>query len=167
MCIYCHPQTDCFVVSQLFSVARHVGHFKLETRPTLCQLLNYKVLNSSVRLFSFYTLPDTRVLNSFEELCIMRTAAVISFARVLNPDTCFPTVVEGDAEAVFSIAIAPLDLWCVCNNTLLIQKVLSTIFWFFGMTRSEIEPRFPETFADDHTIMLIIYLNSRLILTAC
>ena len=22
--IYCHPQTDCFVVSQLFSVARHI-----------------------------------------------------------------------------------------------------------------------------------------------
>ena len=26
--IYCHPQTDCFVVSQLFSVARHVGRLK-------------------------------------------------------------------------------------------------------------------------------------------
>ena len=23
--IYCHPQTDCFVLSELFSVARHVG----------------------------------------------------------------------------------------------------------------------------------------------
>ena len=38
-----------------------------------------------VRLFTFYTLPDTRVLNSFEELCIMRAAAVNSFVRVLNP----------------------------------------------------------------------------------
>ena len=27
--IYRHPQTDDFVVSQLFSVARHIGHFKL------------------------------------------------------------------------------------------------------------------------------------------
>ena len=26
--IYCHPQSDCFVVSQLFSVARHVRRFK-------------------------------------------------------------------------------------------------------------------------------------------
>ena len=26
---YYHPQTDCFVVSQLFSVVRHVGCFKL------------------------------------------------------------------------------------------------------------------------------------------
>ena len=23
--IYCHPQTDCFVLSELFSVARHAG----------------------------------------------------------------------------------------------------------------------------------------------
>ena len=23
--IYCHPQTDCFIVSHLFSVARHIA----------------------------------------------------------------------------------------------------------------------------------------------
>ena len=32
--IYCHPKTDCFVVSQHFSVARHVGHLKLGSEPT-------------------------------------------------------------------------------------------------------------------------------------
>ena len=32
--MYCCPQTDCFVVSQLFSVARHVGRFKLGLKPT-------------------------------------------------------------------------------------------------------------------------------------
>ncbi len=31
--IYCHQQTDCFVVSQLFSVARHVGRLKLGSKP--------------------------------------------------------------------------------------------------------------------------------------
>ena len=31
--IYCHPQTDSFVVSQLFSVARHVGRLKLGSKP--------------------------------------------------------------------------------------------------------------------------------------
>ena len=31
--IYCHPQTDCFVVSQLFSVARRVGRLKLGSKP--------------------------------------------------------------------------------------------------------------------------------------
>ena len=29
----CHQQTDCFVVSQLFSVAWHVGRLKLESKP--------------------------------------------------------------------------------------------------------------------------------------
>ena len=30
MCVYCHPQTDCFVVSQLF---RHERHLKLGSKP--------------------------------------------------------------------------------------------------------------------------------------
>ena len=33
--IYCHPQTDRFVVSQLFSVARHVRRSKLGSKPAL------------------------------------------------------------------------------------------------------------------------------------
>ena len=32
--IFSHPQTDCFVVSQLFSVARHVGRLKLGSKPS-------------------------------------------------------------------------------------------------------------------------------------
>ena len=32
--IYCHPQTECFVESQLFSVARHVGCLKLGLKPS-------------------------------------------------------------------------------------------------------------------------------------
>ena len=103
--IYCHPQTDCVVVSQLFSVARHVGYLKLGSKPAQLYvrlsirllgqqayhvwLGNYKVLWSkgsiSVHLVTFYTLPDTRVFNSFEELCIMQAAAENSFPRVLNP----------------------------------------------------------------------------------
>ena len=31
--IYYYPQTDCFVVSQLFSVARHVGRLMLGSKP--------------------------------------------------------------------------------------------------------------------------------------
>ena len=34
MYIYSHQGTDCFVVSQLFSVARHVGLLKLRLKPT-------------------------------------------------------------------------------------------------------------------------------------
>ena len=31
--IYSHPQTDCFVLSELFSVARHAGRSKLGSKP--------------------------------------------------------------------------------------------------------------------------------------
>ena len=31
--IYCHPETDCFVLSELFSVARHVGRSKPGSKP--------------------------------------------------------------------------------------------------------------------------------------
>ena len=31
--LYYHPQTDCFIVSQLFSVARHAGRLKLGSKP--------------------------------------------------------------------------------------------------------------------------------------
>ena len=45
-------------------------------------IMRYYVV--AIVLFTFYTLPDTRVLNSFKELWIMKVAAVNSFARVLN-----------------------------------------------------------------------------------
>ena len=91
--MYSHPQTDCFVVLQLFSASRRVGNLNLRSKPAQLyvrlseprQLGNYKALCSRFRLFTFYTLPDIRALNSFEELCIMRVAAINSFARVLNP----------------------------------------------------------------------------------
>ena len=31
--IYSHPQTDCFVLSELFSVARHAGSSKPGSKP--------------------------------------------------------------------------------------------------------------------------------------
>ena len=45
---------------------------------------NYKTLCSSYRFVYIFALPDTRVLNPFEELCYMQLAAVNSYARVLN-----------------------------------------------------------------------------------
>ena len=100
--IYIQSSTDklfrCITTLQ-FSQTLRMLKGGIETRSTLrqtwyptarptsipCQLGNYKVLSCSVHLFTFYTLPDTRVLNSFEELCIMRAAAKNSFARVLTP----------------------------------------------------------------------------------
>ena len=83
--IYCHRQTDCFVISRLFSVTRYVGCFKLGLKPAqlyvrlsivpLSQQSTY--VNSGIvrhYVVAFvclhFALPDTRVLNSFEELCI-------------------------------------------------------------------------------------------------
>ena len=33
VCVFCYPQTDCFIVSQFISVARHKRSFKLELKP--------------------------------------------------------------------------------------------------------------------------------------
>ena len=44
--IYCHPQTECFVLSELFSVARHVGRSKPGSKPIqLYVRLNLKPLD--------------------------------------------------------------------------------------------------------------------------
>ena len=70
--IYCHPQSDCFVLSELFSVARHVGrskpgskpiqlYFRLSLKPLgqqayhvwLREFLKVLRSNSSSRLFTF------------------------------------------------------------------------------------------------------------------
>ena len=96
--IYSHRQIDCFVVSQLFSVARHVGRLMLGSKPgqlfvwlstiPLGQQANH-VSSGIVRHYVVafvslhFALPDTRELNSFEELCMMRVKAVI-FHQNLN-----------------------------------------------------------------------------------
>ena len=49
------------------------------------EFLRYYVVTAAAVWLHFYTLSATRVLNSFEELCIMWAAADNSFTRVLNP----------------------------------------------------------------------------------
>ena len=57
-----------------------------------------------------FALPGTRVLNSFEELCITRVAAVDSFTRVLNPHGggeriyCHPLTDCGVVSQLFTVA---------------------------------------------------------------
>ena len=58
--IYCHPQTDSFVLSELFRVARHAGRSKPGSKPTqlyvrlsvcvcVCAMcVRFKTLNSEV-----------------------------------------------------------------------------------------------------------------------
>ena len=65
-----HPQTDCFIELQIFSVARQVRGLRLGLKPARlyvrlsiiplrqkgepCQLGNYKTLTSSFRMFAFF-----------------------------------------------------------------------------------------------------------------
>ena len=101
--IYSHPQTDCFVLSELFSVARHAGRSKPGSKPVQLYvrlsfrplgrqadhvgLWNFKVFYfSHSRLFTFfipYRLPECSILT--KSFCITLAAAGNSFARVLNP----------------------------------------------------------------------------------
>ena len=93
-----HRKTS--VLSQLVNVARHAGLFKMGSKLaklyvrlsilTLRQLVTYVSSGIITQYLSaffclHFVLPDTRVLNSLEELCITRVAAVNSFAWVLNP----------------------------------------------------------------------------------
>ena len=50
--IYSHPQTECFVVSKLFSIARHIGRLKLGSKPAqFCvRLISYRSHNKRTTL---------------------------------------------------------------------------------------------------------------------
>ena len=74
-----HPQTDCFVLSELFSVANTQDASEPGSKPVqLYARLWFRPL-------FFNTLSAKRVLNSFEELRITLAAAGNSFVRELNP----------------------------------------------------------------------------------
>ena len=60
--IYCHPQTDFFIVSQLFGVASHAGRLKLGSKPGqfTVDLLSYSAANKYWNKLvhkKIYTLP--------------------------------------------------------------------------------------------------------------
>ena len=97
--IYCHPQTVCFVLSELFSVARHVGCSKQISKPVQIYVrLSFRPLgqprwlreffkvlwsnsSSSVRLFTFvipYRLPECSILSKSFALCERRPKIPLS-----------------------------------------------------------------------------------------
>ena len=106
-----HLQTDCFVVSRIFSVTRCVRRFKLGLKPAqiyvrlsiipLSPQLTY-VSSGIIRHYVVafvclhFALPDTRKLNSYKELCITRVAADNSFVRVLNTPIGSVYIIECD-----------------------------------------------------------------------
>ena len=88
----CRSQTDCFVVSQLFGMPRYVGCFKLYIKLSILPL-SHQVTYVSLGIVRHcivafvclhFALPDTKVVNSFIELCIKWEA--FSFLR--SPGAC-------------------------------------------------------------------------------
>ena len=79
--VWCYPQSDCFIVSQLFCVAWYARGFKLELKPGWLYVswISYPKATMPLRvsegIFCIYIhldihLSATRVLNSLEQLCI-------------------------------------------------------------------------------------------------
>ncbi len=103
-------------------MTRHVGRLKLGSKPTQLYVrlsiipLSHLVTYNSLGIIRYYViafvclrfaLPDPRVLNSHEELCITRVAAVNSFARVLNSRGrvyCYPQTDCFVVSQLFSVA---------------------------------------------------------------
>ena len=99
VCVVIPRQT--FVVSQLFSVARHARFSKLGSKPGWLirqpKILPHSyeetrvsegILNGYVSLlfcFTYIPLTSTENSNSFVKPCLTRVATVTSFARKLNP----------------------------------------------------------------------------------
>ena len=79
--VYCHPQTDCFVLSELFSVARHVGRSKPGSKPIYIYIyiyINYLRYDDDILL----------LVNSTNKLHNLRLAfqnnSVLNFTHELN-----------------------------------------------------------------------------------
>ena len=100
--IYCHPQTDCFVV-----------RFKLGSKPG--RRISYSwaivIFYVSIGIFCYIftnTLSATGVLNSWEEVCVYAYAVAGQFlTRVLNPHIyCHPQTVS-----LYTNPSVSLDTW--------------------------------------------------------
>ena len=60
--IYCHPQTDCFVLSELFSVARHAGRLKPGSKPVQLFIYIYIYTHTQMYISIIYVSVCMRIL---------------------------------------------------------------------------------------------------------
>ena len=85
--IYCHPQTDCSIVSQLFRVARYVGHITLELGSKLAQLyirLSIIPLNQQVNHVSLGIIRHYAVAFVCLHFCLTRYQSAQFIRRALH-----------------------------------------------------------------------------------
>ena len=80
--IYSHPQTDYFVVSQLFSMARHVGHLKLGSKPAQLYVrlsirpLGQQAYHVGLRIIRYYVATAAFICLHFSRIhCFMHKNA--------------------------------------------------------------------------------------------
>ena len=96
-CIYCHPQTDCFVVSQLISVARHTKSLKVGSKsrqrdnvtfqPSAVprEMTEFKVCQLIFLVFTF-TLTKTKCLSlARHAIYILRKHIYLRYEHFLKP----------------------------------------------------------------------------------
>ena len=88
-------------------------------------------------VYIFYTLSATRMLNSFEELCITLAGADNSFARVLNP--------HGGAYIYIHIWLNIIDTFClhiyllILSNCRIDLMVFELPNWSYDIRRESVD----------------------------
>ena len=129
--IYCHPQTDCFVISQLFTVARHTRCFKPWSKLYVSRI-SYPwanvILNISEGIFFVYlftyVLSGTGVLNSYIYIYIyiyqIRSNTIIDW----TPCFCCWKVFFKTGEP----AIAFHAPFMLCRNDAVSDRIFSVDF---------------------------------------
>ena len=87
MYIYCHPQPDCFVLSELFSVARHAGRSKPRSKP--------------VQLYVRLSLRPLGHRNKFYKYSLSQLPAQRDTDLYFKPKNVFPNFYLGRYRPIF------------------------------------------------------------------
>ena len=131
--VYCHPQTNCFVLSELFSVARHVGRSKPGSKPIqlyvrlnlrqlgqqayhvwLRELFRYLCSNSSSRLFPFLYPLGYQSAQFCQRALYYAKAVENSFTRVLNPHGGAYIVIHRQTVSFYQNSYI-FAVWYICK----------------------------------------------------
>ena len=114
--IYIYIYTDCFVLPQLFSVARHTRCCKLRLKPDLLYIsqISYSwafvilIVSEGIFWYIFtYTISATIVLNSLEEFCIY---VYVAASKSLECSTPWGRYMENNTMIIKTVK-ANLKYW--------------------------------------------------------
>ena len=106
--IYCHLQTDCFVLSELFSVARHAGRSKPGSKP---------VQFCKVQFFVFFFI-------------ILMTPSISDTMAVLNCQFFFSISIYWSSYLFY------FTLWLICYYLLALTYQFEGSFFFIVLSHN-------------------------------